>query len=187
MVVLRPAGAGDADFLADMLVEAVNWHPQRSFSRERVLADPASAHYVTGWPGPGDAGIVAEAAGEPVGAAWLRVLPVDDPGYGFVAPDVPELSMAVANGWRRRGIGRRLLRAAVAQARAAGRPGVSLSVERGNPARDLYRSEGFRTVRRDGDAETMLLTFPAAGGPAGPGCCASCCPTRTPRWTRCSR
>lgn len=159
VIVLRPAGADDAGFLTDMLVEAVNWPPGRHFSRERVLADPASAHYVAGWPGPGDVGTVAEADGVPVGAAWLRVLPADDPGYGFVAAGVPELSMAVAAGWRGRGIGRRLLRAVVAQARAAGRTGVSLSVEAANPARDLYRSEGFRTVRAEENATVMLLTF----------------------------
>ena len=159
MIVLRPAVADDAGFLADMLVEAVNWLPGRDFSRERVLADPASVHYVAGWPRAGDVGTVAEAAGAPVGAAWLRLLPADDPGYGFVAADVPELTLAVAAGWRRQGVGRRLLRAVVAQARAAGHRGVSLSVERGNPAQDLYAGEGFRTVRRDRDADTMLLTL----------------------------
>ena len=159
VIVLRPAVAQDAEFLADMLVEAVNWRPGRHFGRERVLSDPGSAHYVLGWPGPGDVGTVAEAAGVPVGAAWLRLLPADDPGYGFVAADVPELSIAVVAGWRGRGIGRRLLRAAVAQARASGRPAVSLAVERDNPARDLYRGEGFRTVRGEGDSDVMLLTL----------------------------
>lgn len=159
MIVLRAVVAGDGEFLTEILVEAVNWRPGRHFSRERVMSDPSSAHYVEGWPGTDDVGTVAEAAGVAVGAAWLRLLPVDDPGYGFVAADIPELSVAVAAGWRRRGIGRRLLRAVVAQARAAGRHGVSLSVERDNPARDLYESEGFATVRRERDSDTMLLTL----------------------------
>lgn len=159
MVVLRPAVAQDLEFLTEMLVEAVNWRPGRHFSRERVMSDVASAHYVAGWPGTGDLGTVAEAAGVPVGAAWLRSLPAESPGYGFVAADIPELSMAVVAAWRRQGVGRVLLRAVVAQARAAGRTGVSLSVERDNPARDLYSSEGFRTVRSDRDSDTMLVTL----------------------------
>lgn len=159
MIVLREAVPADAGFLGDMLVEAVNWLPGRDFDRGRVLADPGSAHYVAGWMRAGDLGTVAEDAGTPVGAAWLRLLPADDPGYGFVATDVPELSMAVAASHRRRGIGRRLLRATVARARAAGHPAVSLSVERGNPARDLYRAEGFQVVRPDPGADTMQLTL----------------------------
>ena len=55
--------------------------------------------------------MVAEAGGLPVGAAWLRFFPADDPGYGFVSADVPELSIGVAVLWRGRGIGRALLRA----------------------------------------------------------------------------
>jgi GNAT superfamily N-acetyltransferase len=164
VVSLRAAGAGDAGFLVEMLVDAVNWLPGREFGRERVLADPASAHYVVGWPAAGDVGTVAEVDGVPVGAAWLRLLPADDPGYGFVAADVPELSMAVVAGRRRQGIGRRLLRATVEQARAAGWTAISLSVERGNPAQDLYRSEGFRTVRADPGADTMVLTLDTVGG-----------------------
>jgi hypothetical protein len=39
--------------------------------------------------------MIAEASGVPIGAAWLRLMPVHDSGYGFVAPDVPELSIAV--------------------------------------------------------------------------------------------
>ena len=163
-LVLRPAVAGDVAFLTEMLVEAVNWRPGRAFSRERIMADPASAHYVAGWPRNGDLGTIAEAAGVPIGAAWLRLLPADDPGYGFVAADIPELSIGVVADWRRQGIGRSLLRAVIAQARATGVTGVSLSVERDNPAQALYSAEGFRTVRSELNADTMVMTLGAAGG-----------------------
>ncbi|MGH3929327.1 MAG: hypothetical protein ACRDTF_05050 [Pseudonocardiaceae bacterium] len=61
---------------------------------------PDLAHYVNGWPRDGERGMIAEASGVPIGAAWLRLMPVHDPGYGFVAPDVPELSIGVVTSWR---------------------------------------------------------------------------------------
>ena len=154
---IRPAGPADAGFLADMLVEAVNWSPRWNQSRESIFATPAIAHYVSGWPRGGDLGAVAEAAGSPVGAAWLRFLPAGDPGYGFVAPDVPELTIGVTPLWRGRGVGRALLRALADRARAAGIRQISLSVERRNFARQLYRAEGYRVVDSSGrDSDTMV-------------------------------
>ena len=95
-------------------------------------------------------------AGGPVGAAWWRYFPADRPGYGFVAEDVPEVSIAVAPDWRGRGLGRALIRAVVDQARAAGVPRLSLSVERANHAAALYAAEGFAVVGGDEDADTMV-------------------------------
>lgn len=90
--------------------------------------------------------MIAEANGQPVGAAWLRSLTADDPGYGFVAADVPELSIGVVASWRGQGIGRALLRALADRARSAGVSQISLSVERNNRARRLYLAEGYRVV-----------------------------------------
>ena len=154
---VRPAGPGDAGFLADMLVEAVNWSPRWNQSRDAIFATPAIAHYLTGWPRDTDLGVVAEAGAEPVGAAWLRFLPADDPGYGFVAPDVPELTIGVTALWRGRGVGRALLRAVADRARGTGIRQISLSVERKNFARELYRAEGYRVVDSSGrHSDTMV-------------------------------
>jgi GNAT superfamily N-acetyltransferase len=161
-VVIRPAGVGDSSFLTDMLVEAVNWHPLRELSRARILSTPDLAHYVTGWPREGDRGAIAEAAGAPVGAAWLRLMPSEDPGYGYVAADVPELSIGVVAAWRGRGVGRRLLRAVTAHARAAGAARISLSVERANRAKTLYEDEGFRVISSTPDTDTMILDLSAS-------------------------
>ena len=155
---IRPAIASDAGFLADMLVEAVNWSTEwRPKSRARILSAPNTAHYVAGWPRDTDLGVVAEAGGQPVGAAWLRFLPETDPGYGFVAADVPELTIGVVAGWRGRGVGRALLRALASQARACGIPRISLSVERKNYAHRLYLAEGYRIVdSSDAQSDTMV-------------------------------
>ncbi|MCX5064778.1 GNAT family N-acetyltransferase [Micromonospora lupini] len=154
---IRAATPADADFLVDMLVEAVNWLPERDWPRERILADPALAHYVAGWMRRDDVGVVAvDPADRPVGAAWFRHLGADDPGYGYVADDVPELTIGVVDAWRGRGVGRALLRAVLDAARNGGIHTVSLSVERANVAARLYASEGFRTVESFTDADTMV-------------------------------
>lgn len=154
---IRPAVAADRDFLNDMLVAAVNWSPRWNQSRAGIFATPAIMHYVAGWPRPGDLGLVAEASGRRIGATWLRFLPADDPGYGFVAPDVPELTIGVSAAWRGKGVGRALLRAIADAARARGIERISLSVERKNYARDLYLSEGFQVVdSSDRNSDTMV-------------------------------
>jgi GNAT superfamily N-acetyltransferase len=149
--------ADDREALLEALLQAVNWTTDRpALDRAAVLAEPKLAHYVTGWPIPGELGVVAVADLDPVGAAWLRYLPADDPGYGFVAADVPELSIGVVPARRGQGIGRALVRRLLDDARATGVERVSLSVERENPARSLYLAEGFVVVEQAGDADTMV-------------------------------
>jgi ribosomal protein S18 acetylase RimI-like enzyme len=161
----------DGAFMADMLVEAVNWSSEwQKKSRSHVLSAPGTAHYIAGWPRDTDLGVIAEANGERVGAAWLRFLPAADPGYGFVAPDVPELTIGVAVHWRGRGAGRALLRAIAAQACLAGIRQISLSVERKNFAQKLYRSEGYRIVDSGNqDSDTMVKDLAARRVQAWPG------------------
>ncbi len=156
-VVLRPARPDDAAFLAEVLVLAAFWRPDRPAGGvEEVLRRPELAHYVAGWPRPGDLGLIAEDA-RPVGAAWLRFLPEDDPGYGFVDVRTPELTVGVVAARRQEGIGRRLLLGLLDAARDAGVARVSLSVEPDNPALRLYADVGFREIGVRGGAVTMLL------------------------------
>jgi GNAT superfamily N-acetyltransferase len=164
--MIRRATPEDGTFMADMLVEAVNWSPEwKTKSRNRVLSAPRTAHYIAGWPRDTDLGVIAEADGERIGAAWLRFLPAADPGYGFVTSDLPELTIGVAAHWRRRGAGRALLRAIAGQARSAGIRQISLSVERKNFAQRLYLCEGYQIVdSSDKDSDTMVKNL-GAGKP----------------------
>jgi ribosomal protein S18 acetylase RimI-like enzyme len=157
---LRPARADDLPFLEDMLLASMDWRGDGAMTRERIRATPELAHYLAGWPRAGDVGVVAEADGAPVGAAWARLFAEDDRGYGFVAPDVPELGTALVPAARGRGVGRRMLVALVAAVRASGAPAVSLSVEDGNDrARALYASLGFVPVGREGGSDVLLLRW----------------------------
>jgi ribosomal protein S18 acetylase RimI-like enzyme len=150
----RPARAEDFTFLATMLGEAAVWRPDRPTpTGDQVLADPRYALYLAGWPRQGDYGLVAEQDG-PVGAAWYRTFSEVSHGYGFVAGDVPELSIAVIASRRHEGIGRRLLVGLIDASVAQGYAALSLSVNDDNPARGLYESVGFQPV--EGRVRTMI-------------------------------
>jgi len=77
-------------------------------------------------------------------------------GYGWVAADIPELSMAVLPDHQGQGIGGALLDTVCALARMSGFPAVSLSVEDGNGAAKLYADHGFVSVGRNGDSDVLV-------------------------------
>lgn len=157
-VLVRAATDADADLLWLALHDAFNWTGERRLTLAELRERPDVAHYVEGWRRPGDFGVVAVADdGKAAGAAWGRVLPTADPGYGFVAADVPELSMAVFGDYRGRGIGSALLAAVVDQARGLDLGRLSLSVEDANPARRLYERAGFVLAGRNGGSDTLVL------------------------------
>lgn len=161
MVILRPATAHDSAFLHDMLVVAADWRadsPQRTVAE--AMRDPALAHYVADWPREGDVGVVAEAA-TPVGAAWWRFFPADDPGYGFVNAGTPEISVGLQKAFRGQGLGTLLLEALIAHALRVHVPALSLSVESDNGAVRLYRHLGFEVVADADGSLTMLLDLTA--------------------------
>ncbi len=152
----RPAGAEDLPFLAAMLGEAAVWRPDKPTpTADQVMADPRYAMYLAGWPRQGDFGLVAEQDG-PLGAAWYRTYTEASHGYGFVAEDIPELSIAVIAERRHEGIGRLLLLGLIEASEVQGHAALSLSVNRANPARNLYESVGFQPV---GDPRDSGLTM----------------------------
>ncbi len=150
-VLLRRGGAQDLRFLRDMLHHAYYW-------RERVPGSLVS-RYVRGWGRPGDTALIALENGFPVGAAWFRLFRAEEPGYGFVNEETPELAIAVVPSKRGHGIGDELLQALLAKAKAGGYGRLSLSVESGNPARKLYERHGFEAAIEGPDAWTMIASL----------------------------
>ncbi len=155
--LIRPAEQGDGAFLGDMVVEAANWHNGRPRPKFEILEDSEHARYVWGWRRPGDEGFLAVSPeGDPVGAAWYRMFPREEPGFGYIGTGVPELIIGVRPIWRAHGVGRTLLQRLCEHAAGRGHGRLSLSVGRGNFAQTLYRSEGFATVRRGIGRDTMV-------------------------------
>ena len=153
---MRTAGRADQQALNEALWLAVHWRSEKPPPMQRDELPARAWKYADNFGREGDFGVVAEAGGRAVGAAWWRYFSAEDRGYGFVAEDVPELSLAVTPRHRRCGVGRSLLAALHDQARLQRLPGLSLSVEPDNPALKLYRSAGYKRVGHVDTAWTML-------------------------------
>lgn len=98
----------------------------------------------------------------PVGAAWLRLFSHEDPGWGFVSTEIPEMAIALRPGAVGRGLSQRLLAGLLDYANRRGYPGVSLAVEDGNErAARAYLKAGFQKVGRSPfpHHEVMLYSF----------------------------
>jgi ribosomal protein S18 acetylase RimI-like enzyme len=70
----------------------------------------------------------------------------NEPGYGFVDEETPELTISVVPSRRQHGVGQELLDALLAKASEEGHPAVSLSVEQDSPAVKFYERNGFERV-----------------------------------------
>ena len=153
--MFRLSSRADPAFLAEMLYEAVNWRDDGAEERpplEELLANPEIRRYVEGWGRKGDVALVAlDRLDEPVGAAWYRVFETAEPGYGFVAADVPELSIAVYPECRGQHVGGLLLGSVVSRAKSDGYRAISLS--------DFCRSFASFDLGSLGSLKTLLANF----------------------------
>ena len=113
---MRPLRNTDAFLLRVATWMNLNWSGER-LTFAQMDADPHLAAYYRLRPAEGDYGLVSTSRGEPTGVVWATHFSADAPGYGFVRPDVPELSVCVLPGYRRAGLGAALVSAAVAEAR----------------------------------------------------------------------
>jgi RimJ/RimL family protein N-acetyltransferase len=133
-VIVRAAAPADVDRMVDMLAAVAaegRWigteAPVEVERRRRLLAEDIEGDHAVV--------LVAEAGGELVGQLGLHLA-----RYG-----VADLGMLVAAGWRGRGVGTALLRAAVDTARAAGAHKIALQVWPHNAAAlALYEKFGFQ-------------------------------------------
>ncbi|XTR53367.1 GNAT family N-acetyltransferase [Pseudarthrobacter sp. So.54] len=129
----------------------------RPLHARTVQDQPQSVALPCGWPQVGDFGVVAETDdGTPIGGAWCRNFTPDNAGYGFVAEDIPELTIGVLPDYRGNGAGTALMASLIEVGRSHGVPAISLSVEDGNRARLLYERMGFSKVGRNGGSDTLL-------------------------------
>ena len=151
----RAATPADEPFLREMLWLAYNWRDQ-TVAADHWPDPDGPRRYVEGFGRPGDAGVIAHAGEEPAGAAWYRLLPASDAGYGYVADDIPELTIGVAARFRGQGVAAGLIERLKARAAADGLRAISLSVEPENHARRIYERAGFEPAGRSGGSMTLV-------------------------------
>ena len=156
----RLAMLSDAIFLRGMLYEAAAPVGRDRPTADQLLSNPQVTAFVDGWGRAGDHGIVAEAELEPVGAAWFRVFPDDDPEGGFVGGETPELLIALVPEHRGKGVGGLLLSALLDKAREEGKSSIGCNVQRSNlPAVALFRRLGFAVQREREGVLTMQASL----------------------------
>lgn len=152
--MIRRGNRQDVRFLKDMLRHAFYWRSAGG------VEDASLWRYVAGWGRRGDAAVIALEGGFPVGAAWFRLFPHDEPGFGFVDEQTPEVAIAVVPSRRGHGIGSELLEALVGLAREQGYGGLSLSVAADDsPAMHVFEKQGFQRVAQTDHSWTMSLNL----------------------------
>lgn len=149
---VRPAGPFDVPLLAALHAESF------AGTRAGQAWDETAVAEILAMPGAYGLISATEAANGSAPAGFLI-------GHN-VAETGEILSLGVIRAWRRRGVARGLLLAAVEAAVAAGLTRLFLEVAEDNtPARDLYGGEGFAAIARrpayyrrsDGPAATALV------------------------------
>ena len=122
-----------------------------------IVDQPVWSKWYRDWGRTGDLAFVAEAGNSLAGACWSRLFTSADPGYGYIADDIPELTIALREDYRGAGIGTALLQAMINAISANGHRGLSLSIDgRNHGAQRLYERHGFKIVK-EGVNPTMLL------------------------------
>jgi GNAT superfamily N-acetyltransferase len=149
MIVIRRGDKLDVPFLRSMLVHAYNWHVNRLDTEIPI------SRYVDNWGREGDTALIAMDGGHSIGAAWYRLFGESSPGYGFIDEATPELTVGIVPSRQGEGIGKELLAAILAKAKAAGYHNVAASVNKDDSRTQSWLGVGFEVVGERGDTLTL--------------------------------
>lgn len=108
---------------------------------------------------PDDISLVAEVHHLVVGAIWVRIMK----DYGHIANDIPSLAISVFEAYRGHGIGTNLIKQMLDLLKQKGYKGVSLSVQKANPAVSLYKKLGFQINNENTEEYIMFCQLGGEG------------------------
>ena len=152
---------GEQEILEQFLYYAVFVRPNTPKPPHSIVHEPELQPYIAGWGKPDDHAVFACLDENVVGVCWTRCFAKDQHGYGTIAPEIPELSIAVLPEHRSKGIGSKMLSTLIQNIKND-YPAVSLSVSTSNPAKALHERFGFRTVRKTSETVIMIKDFYAS-------------------------
>ena len=154
---IRVIAPKDYPLLEEFLYLAVYQRDPLQPIPRNVIDEPRVRNYIDAFgKREHDHGLVAEADGRVMGAAWARVLCGNPQGYGYVDDSTPELAISVRPAYRNQGIGTRLMRSLLGHLAAAGYTRTSLSVDKHNHASRMYARIGF-TVFAEQDEDLIMV------------------------------
>jgi len=152
-IITRHIGNDDLPMLEDFLYHAIFIPPGAlPFPRSEIYK-PHCHIYIDGFGDkPGDYGVVAELDGNPVGAAWVRIIPA----FGHIDDETPELATSVLDEYRNQGICTILMTSLFEILTESGYKQTSLAVQKENPAVRFYQRLGYKTIR-ESDEEYIMV------------------------------
>ncbi len=165
---IRPLIPSDEPFLWEMLYQALFVPPGTEALPKGIIYQPELAKYVRDWQ-EDDNGFIAvlESSQISIGATWIRLFNSNNPGYGYISEEIPELSIAILSEYRDmplalssayRGVGTELLLHLFEHLKNRYHA-ISLSVSLENPAVRLYQRLGFEIIAQLDNSLTMKKEF----------------------------
>ena len=158
-MIIRTIQPSEYGFLDKMLYQAIFLPVGMPKLPENIVYEPFFVHYIEDFGKKTDFCYVAEDNNELLGAVWTRLFDENNPGYGFINAETPELSIAIDENHRNKGIGTRLLSAIFEALRKANYTQISLSVDSRNLAYPLYLKLGFVEYSTDEYSVKMVKTL----------------------------
>ena len=155
-MTIRELKKTEADFLADMLYEAIFIPDGHDPLPKEVIKDNSLSKYIENWgKDKFDIALVMESDNQCVGAIWGRLMTDENKGFGYVDNKTPELGMAVKQEYRNQGIGTKLIKAIDSEYQKIGVEYLSLSVDKANSASNLYKRLGYEIIEETESSWTM--------------------------------
>ena len=140
---IRPLEKRDYTLLPNFLYETIYVPKGRKKPSKKILDMPELRLYTHGFgQNDSDFGFAAEWKQHVIGTVWARIMK----GYSHINKDIPSLVLSISASHRGKGLGTRLLKKLMKEAKLIGYPALSLSVQVSNPARFLYQKLGFESL-----------------------------------------
>ncbi|MFC0273519.1 GNAT family N-acetyltransferase [Metabacillus herbersteinensis] len=154
---IKQATESDMEFLWEMLYQAIHVQEGQPRPSRDILKDPNISRELSNWGRAEDKAILAiDDQDKPLGAGWIRLFDETNQTYGYLDNETPVVGgLAILPEYRGKGIGTKLLKALMNEARVAGFKSISLSVDPTNSALHLYEKFGFKKEGINGTSWDM--------------------------------